>query len=129
MRCRSPIFITSIWRRRNSAREAGRWRRRGFKLDTSDLSLHSPIRATLCILPYFIASLLIIPLQMLLVRLHSRWAERLPVFYHRGVCWLFGLDIVVHGKPDSRRPTLFVGNHTSYIDIEVFSSLMPVSFI
>jgi len=112
-----------------AAREAGRWRRRGFKLDTSDLSLHSPIRATLCILPYFIASLLIIPLQMLLVRLHSRWAELLPVHYHRGVCWLFGLDIVVRGRPDSRRPTLFVGNHTSYIDIEVFSSLMPVSFI
>jgi 1-acyl-sn-glycerol-3-phosphate acyltransferase len=112
-----------------AAREAGGWRRRGFKVDTSDLSLHSPIRATLLILPYLLITLLIIPLQVLLIRLHSRWAERLPVIYHRGVCWLFGLDIVVHGKPESRRPTLFIGNHTSYIDIEVLSSLMPVSFI
>jgi 1-acyl-sn-glycerol-3-phosphate acyltransferase len=45
------------------------------------------------------------------------------------VCWLFGLDIVVRGQPDPARPTLFVANHCSYIDIEVFSSLMPVSFI
>ena len=34
-----------------AAREAGRWRRRGFKADTSDLSLHSPIRATLLLVP------------------------------------------------------------------------------
>ena len=112
-----------------AAREAGRWRRRGFKLDTSDLSLHSPIRATLLILPYLLVSMLIIPLQMLLIRLNSRWAESLPMIYHCGVCWLFGLDIVVRGKPESYRPTLFVGNHTSYIDIEVLSSLMPISFI
>ena len=112
-----------------AAREGGRWRRRGFKADTSDLSLHSPIRATLLILPYLLATLLIIPLQVLLIRLHSRWAERLPVVYHRGVCWLFGLDIVVRGRPERRRPTFFVANHTSYIDIEVLSSLIPVSFI
>ena len=112
-----------------AAREAGRWRRRGFKADTSDLSLHSPIRATLLILPYLLVTLAIIPFQVLLIRLHSRWAERLPVIYHRCVCWLFGLDIVVRGKPERRRPTLFVGNHTSYIDIEVLSSLTPVSFI
>ncbi len=112
-----------------AAREAGGWRRRGFKVDTSDLSLHSPIRATLLILPYLLTTLLTIPFQILLIRLHSRWAERLPVIYHRWVCWLFGLDIVVRGKPESSRPTLFIGNHTSYIDIEVFSSLMPVSFI
>ena len=112
-----------------AAREAGGWRRRGFKADTSDLSLHSPIRATLLIVPYLLVTLAIIPLQALLVRLHSRWAERLPIVYHHWVCWLFGLDIVVRGKPEPRRPTLFVGNHTSYIDIEVLSSLMPVSFI
>src|ERR1700687_3171817 len=109
-----------------AAREAGGWRRRGFKADTSDLSLHSPIRATLLILPYLLVILAHIPLQLLLLPRHSPWAERLPVVYHRCVCWLFGLDIVVRGKPERRRPTLFVGNHTSYIDIEVFSSLMPV---
>jgi 1-acyl-sn-glycerol-3-phosphate acyltransferase len=112
-----------------AARETGGWRRRGFKADTSDLSLHSPIRATLLILPYLLYTWLLIPVQALLVALGSRWAERLPIFYHRGVCWLFGLDIVVRGQPDRRRPTLFVANHSSYIDIEVFSALMPVSFI
>lgn len=111
------------------AREAGRWRRLGFKADTSDLSLHSPIRATLVILPYLLFTCALIPLQAAFILLDSRWAERLPVFYHRCVCRLFGLDIVVRGRPESLRPTLFVGNHSSYIDIEVHSSLIPVSFI
>jgi 1-acyl-sn-glycerol-3-phosphate acyltransferase len=112
-----------------AAREAGGWRRRGFKADTSDLSLHSPIRAALLLLPYLLYTWLLMPVQALLVVAGSRWAERLPIYYHRGVCWLFGLDIVVRGRPDPQRPTLFVANHCSYIDIEVFSSLMPVSFI
>lgn len=112
-----------------AAREAGGWRRRGFKADTSDLSLHSPIRASLLLLPYLLYTWLLMPVQALLVVTGSRWAERLPIYYHRGVCWLFGLDIVVRGRPDPQRPTLFVANHCSYIDIEVFSSLMPVSFI
>lgn len=112
-----------------AAREAGGWRRRGFKADTSDLSLHSPIRASLLLLPYLLYTWLLMPVQALLVATGSRWAERLPIYYHRGVCWLFGLDIVVRGRPDPQRPTLFVANHCSYIDIEVFSSLMPVSFI
>ena len=112
-----------------AAREAGRWRRRGFKADTSDLSLHSPIRATLLLIPYLIATLVLIPLQAISVALGSRMAERIPVVYHRCVCWLFGLEIVLRGTPEKSRPTLFVANHSSYIDIEVFSSLIPVSFI
>jgi 1-acyl-sn-glycerol-3-phosphate acyltransferase len=112
-----------------AAREAGIWRRRGFQADTSDLSLHSPIRATLLILPYLLFTWTMIPLQALLILLGSRLAERLPMFYHRCVCWLFGLDIVVRGRPETARPTLFIANHSSYIDIEVFSTLMPISFV
>ncbi|HSY87316.1 MAG TPA: 1-acyl-sn-glycerol-3-phosphate acyltransferase, partial [Verrucomicrobiae bacterium] len=112
-----------------AAREAGRWRRRGFKADTSDLSLHSPIRATLLLIPYLLATLILLPLQAISVALGSRMAERIPVVYHRCVCWLFGLEIVLRGTPEKGRPTLFVANHSSYIDIEVFSSLIPVSFI
>ena len=112
-----------------AAREAGRWRLRGFKADTSDLSLHSPIRATLLLIPYLLATLILIPLQAISVALGSRLAERIPVVYHRCVCWLFGLDVVLRGTPVKTRPTLFVANHSSYIDIEVFSSLIPVCFI
>ncbi len=82
-----------------AAREAGRWRRRGFKADTSDLSLHSPIRATLLLIPYLLATLAADPASGHRVALGSRMAERLPVVYHRCVCWLFGLEIVVRGTP------------------------------
>jgi lyso-ornithine lipid O-acyltransferase len=112
-----------------AAREAGLWRRRGFKADTTDLSLHSPIRATLLLIPYLLTSLVMIPIQALCVALGSHLAEIIPICYHRAVCWLFGVDVVVRGMPERRRPTLFVANHSSYIDIEVFSSLIPVCFI
>src|SRR5579885_2902157 len=90
-----------------AAREAGRWRRRGFKADTTDLSLHSPIRTTLLLIPYLIATLLLIPLQAASVALGSRLAERIPIIYHSWVCWLFGLDVVLRGEPVKTRPTLF----------------------
>jgi lyso-ornithine lipid O-acyltransferase len=112
-----------------AAREAGLWRRRGFKADTSDLSLHSPIRATLLLIPYLLATLVMIPIQGLCVVLGTRLAEVVPIYYHRAVCWLFGLDVVVLGTPGRQRPSLFVANHSSYIDIEVFSSIIPVCFI
>ena len=49
-----------------------------------------PIRATLLLIPYLIATLILIPLQAISVALGSRMAERIPVVYHRCVCWLFG---------------------------------------
>src|SRR5262249_5583248 len=78
---------------------------------------------------YALMTLPLIPVQLALLKLRSRAAERLPMLYHRAVCWLFGLEIVVRGKPYTARPTLFIGNHTSYIDIEVVSSLIPVAFV
>ena len=42
----------------------------------------------------------------------------LPMF-HRGVCWILGLKVKIIGETSSEKPTLFVSNHVSYIDIFV----------
>lgn len=71
----------------------------------------------------------LMPLQAVFVRLGSRWADRLPHWYHRICCRIFGFEVVVRGAPSTDRPTLFVSNHLSYLDITVISALAPVSFV
>jgi 1-acyl-sn-glycerol-3-phosphate acyltransferase len=56
-------------------------------------------------------------------------AERFPIVYHKICCRLMGIDIVTVGTMSRNRPTLFVSNHTSYIDITVFGALIPGSFV
>jgi 1-acyl-sn-glycerol-3-phosphate acyltransferase len=69
------------------------------------------------------------PLQALFVALGSRLAERFPVAYHKLCCRLMGIDIATVGAMSGHRPTLFVSNHTSYIDITVLGALIPGSFV
>ena len=78
---------------------------------------------------YLGLTLALMPLQAVLVMLGAGAAERLPVFYHRLCCRLMGIDIVTVGAMSRHRPTLFVSNHTSYLDISVLGALIPGSFV
>jgi 1-acyl-sn-glycerol-3-phosphate acyltransferase len=78
---------------------------------------------------YLCLTLLLMPVQALFVALGTRMAERFPVAYHKICCRLMGIDIAVVGTMSRHRPTLFVSNHTSYIDITVLGALIPGSFV
>ena len=78
---------------------------------------------------YLFLTLLLMPVQALFVALGTRMAERFPIVYHKICCRLMGIDIVTVGTMSRNRPTLFVSNHTSYIDITVFGALIPGSFV
>ena len=51
----------------------------------------------------------------------------LPMF-HRGVCWILGLKVETMGEMSEERPTLFISNHISYIDIFI-TGYMPTFFV
>ena len=51
----------------------------------------------------------------------------LPMF-HRGVCWILGLKVETMGEMSEDRPTLFISNHISYIDIFI-TGYMPTFFV
>src|SRR6185295_10353226 len=53
----------------------------------------------------------------------------IPMTYHRLCCWLLDINIEVRGTMSTVRPTLFVCNHSSYLDISVLGSLITGSFI
>jgi len=72
---------------------------------------------------------LLLPFQMLAVALRLELRRRVPLLFHRGCLWLFDLKVVVVGTMSAERPTLFVSNHISYLDIEVLGSLITGSFV
>jgi 1-acyl-sn-glycerol-3-phosphate acyltransferase len=78
---------------------------------------------------FLLLTVLLIPLQALAVA--RRWALRrsLPTTYHRLVCRMIGVRIRVVGEPATQRPLLITANHSSWIDIPVLTSIMPVVFI
>ena len=51
------------------------------------------------------------------------------VQYCRGICWLFGMDIVVHGQVSKDRPLLIASNHVSYLDILAFGAVTELEFV
>lgn len=71
----------------------------------------------------------LMPVQAALLLLKSPLAERLPRFYHRLVCRILGIVIERRGAESSARPTLFVANHTSYLDIEILGASIPGFFV
>ncbi len=72
---------------------------------------------------------LLLPIQIAAVALKLRAAENLPMLYHRGVAWIIGMRIEIQGEASPDRPTLFVANHASWLDITVIDALLKGSFV
>ena len=87
------------------------------------------IRAAVILAAFLFVTLLLMPLQWLAVTCGFGWRKKLPHAYHRFVAWLFGIHIRVIGKPASGNGVLLVANHTSWLDIVIFSAVAPISFI
>lgn len=88
------------------------------------------LRALATLTVFLAWTVLLIPVQMLLIRVNSPMMRSLPYFYHRTVAWLLRVKVRRIGQPSTTRPTLFASNHISWLDIVVLSAAMPdVSFI
>lgn len=90
----------------------------------------SPIRAFLRLVLYMGWTCLLIPVQMAAVLLNLPLAARvIPVIYHRGCLFLFGISVFIRGEPVRGTSILFVANHCGYIDIAVMGALVPCVFV
>lgn len=67
--------------------------------------------------------------QAALLLAKSPWRATFPRWYHRVCCRILGFRIEVRGEISPKRPTLFVANHTSYIDITVLGAVLDASFV
>ena len=73
--------------------------------------------------------MVLMPVQAVALALGAPLAKSLPVTYHRVLAHLLGFDIVVSGKMATDTPSLFVGNHTSYLDAMVLGTIIEGCFI
>ncbi|MDP6816406.1 MAG: lysophospholipid acyltransferase family protein [Alphaproteobacteria bacterium] len=71
----------------------------------------------------------LLPVQIFLVRFNMPLSKRLPMIWHRGVCRILAFRVEQHGEISRTRPTMFVCNHTSYLDISILGAVLPASFV
>lgn len=89
----------------------------------------SPLRAAARMIVYLAVTVTLAPVQLFGLVAYRPLAVRLPRFYHALCCRLLGFQVVRRGRISRTRPTLFVGNHSSYLDIMVYGGLIAGSFV
>ena len=76
----------------------------------------------------------LIPLQLIILLYafsfrHPRAVSVLPMVWHKCACRIFQITVRVHGDITPARPTLFVSNHISYLDIPVIGAHVKGAFV
>ncbi len=86
------------------------------------------LRAVFVLTVFLAVTFLLIPYQWLLLALKLPARRTFPHRYHRFVARLFGIHIRVLGTPPATG-TLLLANHSSWLDIVIFSAVTPLSFV
>lgn len=87
------------------------------------------LRAWTIIVVFLIVTLAGIPYQSMALRFGWKSRKTFPNSYHRFMARLFGIRIKMIGKPLRGEGVLIVANHTSWLDIVVFSAIGQLSFV
>ncbi len=85
------------------------------------------LRAAVILAAFLTVTFLLIPVQWLGLTFRLPYVRSFPHAYHRFVARLFGIHIRVLGKASPG--ALLVANHTGWLDIVIFSAVMPLSFV
>jgi len=86
-------------------------------------------RAIRRIISALIWTLIAVPIQCVLMLVPGQAKISFGCFYHRVLCWLIGLKVQVVGKVSDKPATLFLPNHSSWLDILVLGSVLRASFV
>lgn len=87
------------------------------------------IRAIRRISTAILFTLFCIPIQAVLLKLPGSAKNSFPRFYHRTLCWLIGLKLRVIGTPCQQPRTLYISNHSSWLDILVLGATLDARFV
>jgi 1-acyl-sn-glycerol-3-phosphate acyltransferase len=87
------------------------------------------LRAYGIVAVFLFVTLLGIPYQSAALRFGWKSAKRFPNQYHRFMAKLFGIRITTIGTPVTGEGVLIVANHTSWLDIVIFSAVGQLSFV
>ncbi len=87
------------------------------------------LKAVLLLLLVVFTTVILLPFQLFALLFKLRLAARIPVLWHRTICWLIGIRVFVKDGFTTKRPLLLVANHVSWSDIIVLGSIGELSFI
>ena len=87
------------------------------------------LRATTLLAGFLLSAILLMPVQAVARKLRLKAAKSIPLHYHRFLCRLIGIRVIVRGTPHADGACLFTANHTSWLDIPIMSSVVPISFV
>ena len=78
---------------------------------------------------YIACTLAMLPVQAVAVALKLPLRRRIPLMYHRICARVMGFQLDIRGDMSRCRPTLFVANHSSYLDVTMLGGVIPGSFV
>lgn len=87
------------------------------------------LRAVRRIVSLLLLTFLCMPVQALLLALPGNAKRVFPRWYYTAFCWLIGLKLHVVGEPARGARTLFVANHSSWLDIPVLGAKVELCFL
>lgn len=87
------------------------------------------IRTVLLLSLLIVATLVMLPLQLLGLAFDLKLRRYLPRYWHKVACFVLGIRVRVHGRLQDGRPLMLAVNHCSWTDILVLSSVADVAFI
>ncbi len=104
--------------------------------DTSAVAVAAPpgygaptLKSWLAVAAIVALTLVLLPIQAAILKLRLRIWWAIPLFYHRVALKIIGVQVRVHGARSAVRPTLYVSNHVSWLDIPIIGAALPASFI
>lgn len=89
----------------------------------------SHLRALWRFIAFLVSVIALAPVQALVVALRLPFPTAIPISWHRMMMRIVGVDLVVKGDLSRSKSTLFVANHTSYLDISVLGAVIRGSFV
>jgi lyso-ornithine lipid O-acyltransferase len=92
-------------------------------------TLGANLRLTRKLVLAILLTLIFLPVQLIALQFKLNLRSTLPVMWHRLMCQIMGIRVVLHGEASTARPLLIVANHVSWSDISVLSTIMPLSFV
>lgn len=87
------------------------------------------IRSFIVVVCALLWTLALIPVQIIVLLFASKFRYVIPQIYHTGLCHLLRVKVVLYGHPSTNKPTLFILNHISWLDIPVIGKVIKGSFV
>lgn len=91
--------------------------------------LSHPFRAFIAIVLFLLWLAIILPVFFFYQLVNRKNLSQFYLFFHRGVCRIFSIRCHIQGEISTYRPTLFLANHVSYLDVIILGGYLPGHFI